>query len=51
MIKRFDFFNFYFKAHWLAIEGVQPSIPENPEIINRESQKKEIAEGVSLIQF
>lgn len=34
------------RAHWLAIEGVQPAIPENPEIINRESQKKEIAEGI-----
>ncbi|RXG68129.1 Transcription initiation factor TFIID subunit 6 [Armadillidium vulgare] len=28
-------------AHWLAIEGVQPSIPENPPPISKNLQKKE----------
>lgn len=28
-------------AHWLAIEGVQPSIPENPPPLSSESQKQE----------
>jgi hypothetical protein len=33
-------------AHWLAIEGVQPSVPENPQLLSRELQKKEAVEGV-----
>ena len=36
------------KAHWLAIEGVQPSVPENPLLISREIQKKEAIEGASV---
>lgn len=28
-------------AHWLAIEGVQPAIPENPPPLSRELQKLE----------
>jgi hypothetical protein len=32
-------------AHWLAIEGVQPSLPENPQLISREMQKKDAIEG------
>lgn len=35
------------RAHWLAVDGVQPSIPENPEIVSKEAQKKEIVEGVN----
>lgn len=31
----------YFLAHWLAIEGVQPSIPENPPPVDKETQKQE----------
>ena len=33
-------------AHWLAIEGVQPSVPENPQLVTRDMQKKEAVEGV-----
>jgi transcription initiation factor TFIID subunit 6 len=34
------------KAHWLAIEGIQPSVPENPETLSKEFQKKDLLEGV-----
>ncbi len=34
-------------AHWLAIEGVQPSVPENPQLVTKEMQKKEAIEGVN----
>lgn len=30
------------KAHWLAIEGIQPTIPENPPQASKDQQKKEI---------
>lgn len=30
------------KAHWLCIEGVQPTIPENPPQASKDQQKKEI---------
>ncbi|XP_076334044.1 transcription initiation factor TFIID subunit 6-like isoform X2 [Tachypleus tridentatus] len=29
------------KAHWLSIEGVQPTIPENPPPVSKEQQKAE----------
>uniref|UniRef100_A0A8V5GS35 Transcription initiation factor TFIID subunit 6 n=1 Tax=Melopsittacus undulatus TaxID=13146 RepID=A0A8V5GS35_MELUD len=32
------------KAHWLSIEGVQPSIPENPPPAPKEQQKAEATE-------
>ena len=30
-----------YTAHWLAIEGIQPAIPENPPPLSRELQKME----------
>jgi len=33
--------DFAIHAHWLAIEGVQPSVPENPQLVTREMQKLE----------
>lgn len=32
------------KAHWLSIDGVQPSIPENPPPVSKEQQKVESSE-------
>lgn len=29
------------RAHWLAVEGVQPAIPENPPSLSLEEQKKQ----------
>ncbi|XP_064638740.1 transcription initiation factor TFIID subunit 6-like [Lineus longissimus] len=29
------------KAHWLAVDGIQPSIPENPPPVTKEIQKNE----------
>lgn len=31
----------------MAIEGVQPSVPENPQLFSRDIQKQETSEGVS----
>ena len=31
----------------MAIEGVQPSVPENPQLVSRDTQKKEAIEGAS----
>ena len=39
--------DFVINAHWLAIEGVQPSVPENPQLVSREAQKKEVVEGAA----
>ncbi|XP_065063279.1 transcription initiation factor TFIID subunit 6-like [Rhopilema esculentum] len=35
------------KAHWLAIDGAQPNIPENPPPINKDKQLKEILQPSS----
>ena len=35
---------FVHTAHWLAIDGVQPSIPENPPAVAKETQKLESIE-------
>lgn len=35
------------KSHWLAIDGVQPSIPENPPPIKKETQLNEVVSPFS----
>ncbi|XP_063230673.1 transcription initiation factor TFIID subunit 6-like isoform X2 [Bacillus rossius redtenbacheri] len=37
----------HLRAHWLCIEGVQPTIPENPPPISKEAQKLESIDPVS----
>ncbi|XP_035263379.1 transcription initiation factor TFIID subunit 6-like [Anguilla anguilla] len=38
------------KAHWLSIEGVQPSIPENPPPAPKEQQKLESTEPLKAVK-
>ncbi|AWP00181.1 putative transcription initiation factor TFIID subunit 6-like [Scophthalmus maximus] len=38
------------KAHWLSIEGVQPSIPENPPPAPKEQQKAESTEPLKVVK-
>ncbi|CAN9501479.1 unnamed protein product [Ophioblennius macclurei] len=38
------------KAHWLSIEGVQPSIPENPPPVPKEQQKAESTEPLKVVK-
>nr|CAD7569480.1 unnamed protein product [Timema californicum] len=37
------------RAHWLCIEGVQPTVPENPPPISKEAQKLESIDPVSKL--
>lgn len=36
-------------AHWLAVDGVQPAIPENAAVGPPPSKKRKVAEGGTLI--
>ncbi|XP_077448609.1 transcription initiation factor TFIID subunit 6 isoform X1 [Stigmatopora argus] len=38
------------KAHWLSIEGIQPSIPENPPPAPKEQQKAESTEPLKVVK-
>uniref|UniRef100_A0A8B9JEC5 Transcription initiation factor TFIID subunit 6 n=1 Tax=Astyanax mexicanus TaxID=7994 RepID=A0A8B9JEC5_ASTMX len=38
------------KAHWLSIDGVQPSIPENPPPATKEQQKAESTEPLKAVK-
>ena len=38
----YNFVNFSSQAHWLCIDGIQPSLPENPPPASKELQKQEI---------
>jgi transcription initiation factor TFIID subunit 6 len=38
------------RAHWLAIDGVQPAIPENPPAQERDRLEKEAADPISKLK-
>ncbi len=38
------------RAHWLAVEGVQPAIPENPPAQNKEQLRTEAANPLSKLK-
>ncbi|XP_028967563.1 transcription initiation factor TFIID subunit 6 [Galendromus occidentalis] len=38
------------KAHWLAIEGIQPTVPENPPLEPRNQQKQGSLDPFSIMQ-
>ncbi|XP_028323187.1 transcription initiation factor TFIID subunit 6 isoform X1 [Gouania willdenowi] len=38
------------KAHWLSIDGTQPSIPENPPPVPKEQQKVESTEPLKVVK-
>jgi hypothetical protein len=39
----------YLSAHWLCIDGVQPTIPENPPPVSKEQQKVESIDPVTKL--
>ncbi|KAK2719318.1 transcription initiation factor TFIID subunit 6-like [Artemia franciscana] len=38
------------RAHWLAIDGIQPAIPENPPPLNKDTQRLEAIDPASKIK-
>ncbi|GAB6024217.1 Transcription initiation factor TFIID subunit 6 [Chamberlinius hualienensis] len=38
------------KSHWLSIEGIQPTIPENPPPVSKEQQKLESIDPVDKLK-
>ncbi|KAG1714654.1 Transcription initiation factor TFIID subunit 6 [Nymphon striatum] len=38
------------KAHWLSIEGIQPTVPENPPPISKDQQKNESIDPLSALK-
>lgn len=38
------------EAHWLAIDGIQPTIPENPPPISKDEQKLESVNPIANLK-
>lgn len=43
------YFFFCFLAHWLCIDGVQPTVPENPPPVSKDQQKLESIDPASKL--
>lgn len=37
-------------GHWLAIDGVQPTVPENPPSVSKDIQKLECVDPLSKLK-
>lgn len=37
------------RAHWLSVDGVQPTVPENPPPLSKEAQKSESVDPISKL--
>jgi transcription initiation factor TFIID subunit 6 len=37
------------RAHWLSVDGVQPTVPENPPPLSKEAQKLESVDPISKL--
>lgn len=37
------------RAHWLCVDGVQPTVPENPPPLSKEVQKLESVDPISKL--
>lgn len=37
-------------GHWLAIDGVQPTVPENPPSVSKDVQKLECVDPLSKLK-
>lgn len=37
------------RAHWLSVDGVQPTVPENPPPLSKEAQKLESVDPITKL--
>lgn len=37
------------RAHWLSVDGVQPTVPENPPPLSKEAQKLDSVDPISKL--